>query len=889
MEILSLRILEGPNIYSWQPVIRMKLDIGCYEDIPSNEMPGFNKRLLTLLPGLQEHQCSRGRPGGFVERLHEGTYLAHIFEHVALELECLAGYEVNFGKTRSAGIKGIYDVVIGYGSANAAQKAAQAAEKLLQAVLDNLSFSVADTVAEIKIADERSKLGPSTAAIYEAAIKRDIPITRFSEENLLILGYGCRRQRIWATLTGKTSALAADLASDKHLTKNILESNGIIVPRGVVVKAEQEAIRALKAIGKPVVIKPLYGNHGNGVTLNVTSEAEVERAFLAASQYGEGKGIVVEEYISGRQYRLCIVDGKMVAAAERIPAYVIGDGLHTVNELVEITNRDPERGEGHEKRLTKMKVDTVTITVLAKQNLDPHSVPADREVVYIRENANLSAGGTAVDVTDIVHPYNIKLTEQAARLIGLDVAGVDIVAADITVPIHKGSGAVIEINAAPGIRMHHYPSAGKSRDVATRIVDYLFPDEKNGRIPIVAVTGTNGKTTVTRMINHIWQVAGYHTGMTTTDGIYIDGQLILAGDTTGPDSAKMVLTDPAVEVAVLETARGGIIRGGLAFDKCDVGIITNITEDHIGQDGIENLEDLAHIKALIVETVRSGGAALLNADDPYVAAMAARVQGEIVYFSVEPDNIVVRRHLGIGGKAFFVKDDIIYAAYGSLARPIIHAADIPITLGGIAMHNLQNALIAAAACYCLKAPIARIRQGLSTFDQNPGRLNLMTIDDFRVCVDYGHNPASYQALVNTVRRMGAKRLVGVIAAPGDRRDDVIINTGRIAGLGFDYIYIKEDSDLRERLPGQTAALLRQGVLETGFEPARIVTVLSESEAVENALKNTEPGDLIVIFYEKYDVVMDAINKFRENIGNSMEYNYNTGVNEQIIVPNVEIV
>lgn len=886
MQILSWRILEGPNIYSLRPVIRMKLDIGCYEDRPSNEIAGFNERLLALLPGLQEHHCSRGRPGGFVERLREGTYLAHIFEHVALEMQCLAGYEVSFGKTRSMGMEGIYDVVTGYDSAIVARKAAQAAEELLQAVLNNLIFNVPERVSAIKTADEQYRLGPSTAAIYEAAVKRGIPVTRFNEENLLVLGYGCQRQRIWATLTGQTSALAADLACDKHLAKKILEDNGILVPCGVVVNDKADAIRALEAIGRPVVIKPLCGNHGNGVTLNVGNEAEVERAFLAASQFSGERGIVVEEYVPGRQYRLCIVDGKMVAAAERIPAYVLGDGGHTVAELVDIANCDPERGEGHQKRLTKIQIDTVAIIVLAKQNLTPQSVPADRQVVYIRENANLSAGGTAVDVTDIVHPHNSKIAEQAARLIGLDVAGVDIVAADITVPISKGSGAVIEINAAPGIRMHHYPSAGKSRDVAARIIDYLFPDEKNGRIPITAITGTNGKTTVTRMISHIWQVAGYHTGMTTTDGIYINGQLILAGDTTGPDSAKMVLTDPAVEVAVLETARGGIIRGGLAFDQCDVGIVTNITEDHIGQDGIENLADLAYIKSLVVETVRPGGVALLNADDPYVAAMSARAQGEIVYFSVEADNIVVRRHLGIGGKAFFVKDDIIYAAHGSLSRPIIHAADIPITLGGIAVHNLQNALIAAAACYCLKAPIARIRQGLNTFAQNPGRLNMMSVADFRVCIDYGHNPASYQALINTVRRMGAKRLVGVIAAPGDRRDDVIINTGRIAGLGFDYIYIKEDGDLRGRQPGQTAALLRQGVLETGFAPAKTVTVLSEAEAVTTVLNEAEPGDLIVIFYEKYDVVMDAINNFHKNVH---ECNGDTELEEQVVAAGVKIV
>lgn len=863
MEILTTRILEGPNIYSYRPVIWIKLDLAQYEDTPSKNIAGFNERLLKMLPGLAQHHCSRGKPGGFVERLLDGTYLAHIFEHTLLELQTLAGFEVKFGKARSTGIPGIYDVVVGCRDGEVAKLAAQIALGIIQSLLAQQSFNLEESLAKLAELSEQRSLGPSTQAILTAAQAQDIPVVVYNEENLLMLGYGHQRQMVWATLTGRTSAAATDLACDKQLTKKVLDANGIIVPAGIVVKSAAEAVKALNAIGRTVVVKPLTGNQGKGVTININSEAEVELAYQGASKYGEQ--VLVEEYVPGLQYRFCVVNGKMVAASERIPAYVIGDGQHTVAQLVDIVNTDPDRSDGHSKPLSKIKIDAVAITVLSKQNLTPQSIPSKDAVVRIRDNANLSTGGTAVDITDIVNPANIRLAERVARIIGLDVAGIDIVAKDITMPICTGNGAVIEVNAAPGIRMHHYPSAGKPRNVAAHIVDYLFPNDSTGRIPLMAVTGTNGKTTVTRMIGHIWRQAGYNVGMTTTDGIYINDECVMEGDTTGPDSARIVLGDSRVEVAVLETARGGIVRGGLAFDKCDIGIVTNITEDHLGQDGIETLSDLAYIKSLVIETVRPGGFALLNADDPYVNEMAERVRAEIVYFSVEPSNVIVRRHLGAGGRAFFVKDGVIYAASGAFARAILPVKDIPVTLGGIALHNLQNAIIAAAACYCAKVPINYIRQGLSNFAENPGRLSIMAVGDFRVCIDYGHNPAGYQALINTVRRMGAKRLVGVIAAPGDRRDDVTVNVGRIAGQGFDYIYIKEDNDLRGRKSGETAALLRRGVLEAGFADDRVEIILNEAEAVKAALKHANFGDLVVVFYEKYHTVVDALNEFSETL------------------------
>ncbi len=862
MQILSLQNLPGANIYSYHPVLRIRLDLGDLKDVPTIDLSCFNEQLIGLLPELKDHHCSRGYAGGFCERLREGTYLAHVFEHVVLELQCRAGEKVNFGKTRATERSGVYEVIVGYRTPPAAVAAAYAAEQLIQAVIDNRPYNTEAALAMIKKAGEAARLGPSTAAIHEAAKRRRIPVSRVGEEDLLVLGYGHKQKKIWATITGQTSVLASDLASDKELTKKILADGGIPVPAGRVVGDAKEAVRAWKRLDCPVAVKPVTGNQGKGVTLNLMSAAAVERAFHIA--VGIDKRVIVEEYITGQQYRVCVVNGKMAAAAERIPAYVVGDGLHSVSELVNLVNSDPARGENHEKPLTKIRIDSIAVTVLARQELTPASVPTAGQVVYIRENANLSTGGTAVDVTDCIHPDNVLMAERAASLVGLDIAGVDLVARDITRPITSGCGAVIEVNAAPGIRMHHYPSAGTARDVGARIVDYLFPGDSNGRIPVIAITGTNGKTTVSRMIGHIWQQAGYRVGMTSTEGIYIGGRRVVTGDTTGPASAKTVLLDPTVEVAVLETARGGIQRGGLGFDCCDVGIVTNISEDHFGQDGIEDLDDLIYIKSLIVEMVNAAGFALLNADDPCVTALTGRAEGEVVFFTTEGDNLIVRRHLGIGGKAFFVKDGIIYAASSNVARPVARVCDIPVTLGGLAQHNIQNAVIAAAACCCLKLPISFIRRGLTTFDENPGRLSISPIADFRVCVDYGHNAAGFQALINTVKRLGASRLVGVIGAPGDRRDDAIVNIGRIAGRGFDSIIIKEDGDLRGREAGQTAQLLRQGVVESGFSPDRLSVILSEDAAVYSALAAAQPGDMIVVFYEKYENVMGVINLFRQN-------------------------
>lgn len=858
--ILSLRLLSGPNVYSLSPVLKTFLDIGIYETIASNAIEGFIDRLLSLLPGLANHQCSLGRPGGFVERLREGTYLAHIFEHVSLELQTLAGLQVSFGKTRRYGPPGVYTVITGYRISEVGVEAARGAEKLLNAVLSGAEFSLQSLMDGIHSVSSQFQLGPSTEALYQEACQRGIPVVRGPESGLLTLGYGVKQEKIWATITSRTSSAAVDIACDKFLTKQILADNQIPAPYGLVVTEAAAARKALDAIGGPLAVKPVNGNQGKGVSLRLSTAAEVERAFFLAVQYD--RRVLVEEWVPGLQYRLCVVNGKMAACAQRIPAYVQGDGRRTVAELVTQVNADPRRGLGHEKQLTRMRIDPVAVAVLARQGFDIHSIPAENQTVFIRENANLSTGGTAVDATDMVHPEVADMVERAVRLIGLDVAGVDVVARDIGLPPTDGAAAIIEINAAPGIRMHHYPAAGKARNVAGAVLNYLYPAGENGRIPLAAITGTNGKTTVTRLISHIYRLAGKTTGMTSSDGIYIGGKRVLAGDTTGPDSARLVLRDPSVEAAVLEVARGGIIRGGLGYDRAQVAVITNISEDHIGQDGVDDLQDLAYVKSLVAEAVLPDGKVLLNADDSYVARIAKRARGQVVYFSVEPDNILVRRHLGVGGQAFFVRNGMIVAAEGSRARELIPVVDAPLTLGGIARHNVQNVLVAAAACVVGGLADEVVKRGLVTFEENPGRLAFRDMGHFRVCVDYGHNPAGYQALISTVRRLGAKRLVGVIGVPGDRRDDTIRQAGKIAGQGFDYLYIKEDNDLRGRQPGETAALLGQGAREAGAAAEKMTIILSEREAVSAALGNACPGDLIVVFYENLRGVTAVLDDYR---------------------------
>ncbi|MDK2888201.1 MAG: cyanophycin synthetase [Thermoanaerobacter sp.] len=861
MKILDLRAYYGSNIYSYRPVVKMTLDLAPDGCRPTSELGDFNQRLLTLLPGLEEHHCSRRRPGGFVERLKEGTYLGHVVEHVALELCKLAGQEVFYGTTRQGAGETVYEVIFEYKSAPGGLAAARAAVELVQALLEKKAVEVAELVERVRLAAEE-EYGPSTRAILEAARERKIPVLPLGG-GFYQLGYGRYARRIAATITDRTSCTAVDLVQDKQLCNRLLADHGVPVPESAVARSAEEAVALAEKLGPPVVLKPVRGHHGQGVSLFVSGEAAVRRAYELASYYDSR--VLVEKQVPGRQYRLLVVGERLVAASLRLPPRVVGDGKRTIRQLVDELNRDPRRGDGHGRPLSRIRLDAVSLACLARQGFTPRDVPGKGQVVFLRDNANLSTGGAAVDVTEQVHPANVRLAVRVARLTGLDIAGIDVVAGDIARPLEEQGGAIIEVNAAPGLRMHTHPVEGQPRDVGRAIVDELFPPGTPCRVPVVAVTGTNGKTTTTRMIGAILARAGLVVGMATSDGIYINGRRVLAGDTTGPVSARLVLSEPEIDVAVLETARGGILRAGLGYEGSDVGVVINVSGDHLGQDGIETLEDLADVKSLVVETVRQNGFAVLNADDPHVLAMAGRVRGKIIYFSLVPNNIAVRRHLGAGGTAVFVKNRMLVVARGQQVRRLLPVRRLPSSLEGLARHNIQNALAAAAACVGLGVSPEHIRAGLESFhcnlEQNPGRLNILDVEGIRVVIDYAHNAAGYLSMVNVLRHFRG-RLIGVIGVPGDRLDEQIKEVGRIAGSNFSALFIKEDAHRRGRQPGEVAALLRGGALEGGMPPGKIRVVLPEGEAVLQALLMARTGETVAIFYEKLDTVMKAIHIFR---------------------------
>ncbi len=860
MEILEIRFIEGRNVWSHSPVLQARLLLSPQEQISTREIPGFAASLLDLLPGLAEHSCARGYPGGFCERLQEGTYLGHVVEHVALELQAAAGFSKNYGKTVSGPLPGTWDIVFEYGTPELGKAALRAAVDLVSALLERRPFPVADTIKKLTAIGGETRWGPSTESIIEACRRRGIPVMPVAESGILQLSYGCRQKLVQATITSETSCLAVDLVGDKVLTKRILARAGIPVPQGRVVTSLQEAREAAEELGYPVVIKPCHGNQGKGVVLNLREPREMETAFRIARTYDTQ--ILVEKYIPGRHYRLLVIGGKLAAAAERLPACVTGDGVHTVQELVELANQDPRRGDGHEKPLTKLRLDPAAVLELARQGYTPDSRPPLGAVVILRENANLSTGGTSRDVTGLVCSENVYLAEQAARLTGLDVAGIDLVTPDISQSAIKNGGAIIEVNAAPGFRMHLFPSEGEPRDVGAALVDHLFPPGCDVNIPVIAVTGTNGKTTTTRFLAHLFQQQGLVVGMTTTGGIYINGRCVFSGDTTGPSSARVVLRDPTVEMAILETARGGILRGGLGYDRADVAVVTNIGPDHLGQDGIETLEDLFWVKSLVVEAVKEDGYVVLNADDPYTPKFAVRARGEVVYFSLHEDNLLVRRHLGAGGSAVFVKQGTVYAGTGDQATRIINLKSIRAGMGGRAVFNLENALAAAAAAFVLGLPPVLIRRGLRTFGtnltHNPGRLTIYRLGKVTVIVDYGHNAPAFRRVAEFARSLKPRRLLGVVGVPGDRGDDQIVAAGEVAGAGFDELFIKEDKDLRGRAPGETAQLLFRGARKAGKSPSLLHVIPDEIEAAGEAVKQARPGDVVVIFYEKLEPIMSFL-------------------------------
>ena len=860
MKILESRFYEGRNIWSPRPVLQAQLFLSLREQVPTSEISGFNETLAVHLPGLAEHACSRGYAGGFLERLHEGTYLGHVVEHVALEVQSAAGFPVSFGKTLGGNVPDTWDLVISCRTPELGTAALETAVGLVSAVLEGRPYETGAALERLEAVGDASCPGPSTGSILEGCRRRGIPVLSLGEDSLYQLGYGCCGRVIQATMTSRTSAIAVGICCDKVQTKRLLAASSLPVPWGSVATTLPDAQAAALALGYPVAVKPCHGNQGKAVSLNLANLKEVSAAFRIAQHYDQQ--VLVEEYVQGRQYRLLVIGNRLAAAAERFPAAVRGDGARSVRELADLANQDPCRGEGHTRALTRLSIDPAAILVLARQGYAPDSIPPRGAPVLLRDNANLSTGGTAEDVTALVHPENAYLAVQAALLLGLDVAGIDLVTPDIAAPVRKTGGRIIEVNAAPGFRMHLNPSGGVPRPVGQTLVDYLFPPGCAASIPVISVTGTNGKTTTVRLLGHIFQQQGKSVGMATTGGIYINTSCVCKGDTTGPNSARTVLRDPAVEVAVLETARGGILRAGLGYDLADVAVVTNIASDHLGQDGIETLEDLFWIKSLVAEAVKKDGYVVLNADDSFAARFAQRTRANLVYFSMYGNNLLVRRHLSTGGCAVFAKDGSVYFCRGEEAVRIIGLKAIRAGMGGRALHNLENALAAtAAACVCGLHP-AVIRHGLRTFGtelaHNPGRLMVRRMGRVMVIVDFGHNASAFRRIAEFARSLKPRRLLGVVGVPGDRGDDQIEVAGEALGAAFDELFIKEDNDLRGRTPGETAGLLYKGACRAGLPQVCLNLIPGEAEAAQEAFRRAQPGDVLVIFYENLEVVLAVL-------------------------------
>ena len=873
LRIVETQVFRGPNFWSYEPCVRLLVDLGSLEHWPSNKLKGFTQALLELLPGIGEHSCSLGRPGGFVERLKDGTWVGHVAEHVAIELQRETGAHIYRGKTRSAGAPGQYNVIYGYQEEQVGLAAGKLAVRLVNhLVKPEEGFDFLAEMESLILLAERRAFGPSTGALIDEAASRDIPWMRLNDQSLIQLGQGQYQKRIRATMTSVTPALAVDIAGDKKLTTQLLAAAGLPVPRAELVRSEDEAAMAARRIGYPVVTKPIDGNHGRGVMLDLGDEKALRAGYRRSLKEARRPLVVVESYVTGSDYRVLVIGGHMVAVAQRVPAHVTGDGEHTVGELVDITNQDPRRGIGHEKVLTRIKIDDEAERLVRKQGFGLDDVPPKDAFVMLASTGNMSTGGISIDRTFDAHEENVDIAEEAARVIGLDIAGIDFLTPDISQPVRETGGAIVEVNAAPGFRMHTNPTEGEPQYVAKPVVDLLFPQGSPSRIPIVAVTGSNGKTTTVRMITHIMKGMGRRVGMTSTDGIYIDERLVRRADASGPKSAQMVLQNPRIDFAVFEVARGGILREGLGYGRNDVAVVLNVTGDHLGLRDVNSLKELAAVKRVIVEAVPRSGFAVLNADDELVAEMRRHCSGTVILFSMQEHNDLVERWVRRGRKAVVLQKgalgEMMVIRDGRRTMPIGWVHLLPSTFEGRARMMVQNALAAAAAAHAAGAHLHDIRQGLRSFStsfyQAPGRLNMTELNGVRVLIDYAHNAHGLATVGDFVERMtasppansppgmanwSANLKVAVIATPGDRRDDDMRDLGKVAARYFDEIIIREDKNLRGRKPGETAEQIRLGVDEAmreGHRVGNVEIVLDEMEATRAALDRSRPGDLVVL-------------------------------------------
>ncbi len=872
MKIISINAMRGPNYWSIRrhKLVVMVLDLEEMEELPSNKIKGFRERLEDMFPTMYEHRCSIGTPGGFFQRVDEGTWMGHIIEHIALEVQTLAGMDTGFGRTRGYGEKGVYNVVFSYIEENVGRFAAKAAVRICEALIAGEEYDMADDIQEMREIREDERLGPSTGSIVQEAMNRGIPWIRLNKYSLVQLGYGANQKRIQATVTSETSSIGVELACDKEDTKYLLERAEVEVPRGDIIKRESSLEEACNYVGYPLVIKPIDGNHGRGITVDIQNYDDALVAFRHARDSSRSGAIIVEKFITGVDYRLLVINHQLVAAAVRTPAHVVGDGKSTIQELIDEVNKDPRRGYGHEKVLTQITTNDLTkgIVKAAGYNLD--SVIKKDEMLILKDTANLSTGGTAEDITDIVHPANVSMAERISKIIDLDICGIDIMTTDITKPLSETGGAVLEVNAGPGFRMHLAPTTGLPRNVAAPVIDKLFPKGKTGRIPIVAITGTNGKTTTSRLLAHIAKMNGYRVGYTTSDGVYIQNRLLMTGDCTGPASAEFVLKDPTVNFAVLECARGGLLRAGLGFKKCDVAIVTNVASDHLGLKGIHTIDQLAKLKGVIPETVLPDGYAILNADDDLVYGMRRSIDCNLALFSMDENNPHIKALQRKGGITAVYENGFVTICRGEWKMRVMKAENIPLTYGGKAKFMIQNVLPAIIAANVQGISIEDMKAALETFipsaAQTPGRLNLFEFKDFSILLDYAHNPAGMRALQKFTDELDATVKVGIIAGIGDRRVEDNNEMGSIAAEMFDEIIIRQDKRLRGKTEKELIKMLNDGIKMK--DPKKKTTIIpSEKEAITYAVKNAAKGSLIILCSDVVPDALELVKKFKEQEAN----------------------
>jgi cyanophycin synthetase len=862
MKVLKTQVICGPNVWSnyRNRLIQVRLDLEEMENFPTDKIQGFAERLKEMFPGMVEHKCSEGSRGGFFARVERGTRLGHVMEHIALEIQSLAGMRTGYGRTRGTSTNGVYNVVFAYKVEEAGLYAAEAAFRIVEALRTGTPYDIAGDINELELLKRKNALGPSTLSIVNEAERRGIPWRRLGRNSKIRLGYGVNQKQFQATITCDTSNAAVTIADNKSATKKLLAQAMIPVADGDICSDEVGLKEIIGEIGLPVVVKPLDGNQGKGATIGITSYEAAVIALHEAKQHSHHA--IVEKFIEGSDYRLLVIDGKFVAASKRVPASVVGDGQSSIRELIEEVNRQPDRGDGHEAPLTKIKFDKDTYLQLAKYNYTVESIPLEREVIILKSTANLSTGGTAEDVTDDVHPENKFMAERIAKIIGLDVCGIDVMAADISQPIRKTGGVVLEVNAAPGFRMHLQPSKGKPRNVAKAVVDMLYPPGTQSTIPLFAVTGTNGKTTTTRLLAHMAKCAGYQPGYTTTDGIYIGDYLIEEGDTTGPSSGNVILSDPTVDFAVLETARGGLLRSGLCFDHCDVGIITNIQEDHLGLNDIETLKDLARVKAVVARSVKDTGWAVLNAEDENCARIARDLSCNTAFFAMDEQNETVQQCITAGRPVAVFENNYVTIIKGDERVRISHVSNIPLTENGKCGFMIANVLAASVAAYCWGFTKQQIRSALLTFvpgyQQTPGRMNLFDFNDYKVLVDYAHNPHGLLAMKEYLSHVESKRKIGIIAGIGDRRDDDTRVFARIAASMFDHIIVRQEHSLRGRTEEEINNLIIEGIRSVS-ETVTFELIPEETEAIRHALDIARAGDFIVALSDVHKEVVSIIN------------------------------